>query len=280
MRIDWKNYSDHDAEKDNVLTFLSLEFILQMAVSYHSKCIGWLAIFFINTVESTFKTIYLSYCYILESWQKINGEKAICFGAKDNQYGSFNMTKSGRVKTMKLIHRSESVRCNYKTISSYWGCTSPVYGENLMTIITDANKKAILPPAEDLKPYSDNREYVYSLPGYHHNSNELVFRNLVNPLSVSSYQEMQIWYGQDWKDYSEENNSGKTCVDVYAWYEWVCPLEILSSIILKRRGKTLDHKKTPFMYKIPGNTFRKKNLFQCLRTAMSSFYTWQKKERP
>ena len=181
---------------------------------------------------------------------------------------------------MKLIHRSESVRCNYKTNSSYWGCTSPVYGENLMTIITDANKKAILPPAEDLKAYSDNREYLYSLPGYHHNSNELVFRNLVNPLSVSSYQEMQIWYGQDWKDHSEENNSGKTCVDVYAWYEWVCPLEILSSIILKRRGKTLDHKKTPFMYKIPGNTFRKKNLFQCLRTAMSSFYTWQKKERP
>ena len=45
MGIDWRNYSDHDAEKDNVLTFLSLEFILQMAASYHSKCIGWLAIF-------------------------------------------------------------------------------------------------------------------------------------------------------------------------------------------------------------------------------------------
>ena len=26
MGIDWNNYSDHDAEKDNVLTFLSLEF--------------------------------------------------------------------------------------------------------------------------------------------------------------------------------------------------------------------------------------------------------------
>ena len=82
-----------------------------------------------------------------------------------------------------------------------------------MTIITDANKKAILPPAEDLKRHS------YSLPGYHHNSTELVFRNLVNPLSVSSNQEMQIWYGQDWIDRGEEDNSGKTCVDVYAWYE-------------------------------------------------------------
>ncbi|CAH3168082.1 unnamed protein product [Pocillopora meandrina] len=157
--------------------------------------------------------------YCKGSWQKINCEEPVCFEAKDNQYGSFNMTKSGRVKTMKLIYRSGSVRCNYETNSSYWGCTYPAYEENLMTIITDANKKAILPPAEDLKAYSDNREYLYSLPGYHHNSNELVFRNLVNPLSVSSYQEMQIWYGQDWMDHSEENNSGKTCIDVYAWYE-------------------------------------------------------------
>nr|XP_058964907.1 uncharacterized protein LOC131791577 [Pocillopora verrucosa] len=157
--------------------------------------------------------------YCKESWQKINGKKAICFGAKDNQYGSFNMTKSGRMKTMKLIYRSGSVRCNDKTISSYWGCTNVVHGENLMTIITDGNKKAILPPAGDLKGHSGIKENFYSLPGYHHNSTELVFRNLVNPLSVSSNQEMQIWYGQDWIDSGEEDNSGKTCVDVYAWYE-------------------------------------------------------------
>ena len=133
------------------------------------------------------------------------------------------MTKHGRVKTVKLIHRSGSVRCNNVTISSYWGCTWPTYGENLMTIITDANKEAILPPAKDLKALPSgafgNKTHYYTLPGYHHNSTELVFRNLVNPLSVSSNQEMQIWYGQDWMDSGEEDNSGKTCVDVYAWYE-------------------------------------------------------------
>ena len=153
----------------------------------------------------------------------MNGEEPVCFGTKNNQYGSFNMKKSGRVKTMKLIHRSGSVRCNDKTISSYWGCTNPTYGENLMTIITDANKEAILPPAEDLKALPSgafgNKTHFYSLPGYHHNSTELVFRNLVNPLSVSSNQEMQIWYGQDWVDGGEKDNSGETCVDVYAWYE-------------------------------------------------------------
>ena len=91
-----------------------------------------------------------------------------------------------------------------------------------MTIISDANKEAILSPAEDLKAFKarfDNKEHFYSLPGYHHNLTELVFRNLVNPLSVSSNQEMQIWYGQDWVDGREKDNSGETCVDVYAWYE-------------------------------------------------------------
>ncbi|XP_022778781.1 uncharacterized protein LOC111320374, partial [Stylophora pistillata] len=77
------------------------------------------------------------------SWQKINGEEPVCFGAEDNQYGAFNMRKSGRVKTMKPVHRSGWVRCND--------------------------------------------------------------------------QGMQIWYGQDWKDCSEnDGNNGKTCVDVYA----------------------------------------------------------------
>ena len=92
-----------------------------------------------------------------------------------------------------------------------------------MTIITDTSKKPVLPPAENLTALSsggfDNKIHFYSLPGYHHSSTELVFRNLVNPLSVLSNQEMQIWYGQDWIDRGEENNSGTTCVDVYAWYE-------------------------------------------------------------
>ena len=80
---------------------------------------------------------------------------------------------------MKLIHRSGSVHCNDKTILSYWGCINPRYGENLMTIITDTNKKAILPPAEDLKALPSgafgNKPHFYSLPGYYHKSTELVF---------------------------------------------------------------------------------------------------------
>ena len=160
------------------------------------------------------------YYTISEGWQKINGEKPVCFEAKGNEYGAFNMTKSGRVKTMKLIHRSGSVHCNPTTGASYWGCTHSRYQGDLTTIITDVDKKPVLPPAHDLKDFGgpDEKAHFYSLPGYHHNSTELVFRTLVNPLSVSNNQEMQIWYGPDMVDRYEGDNSGKTCVDVYALY--------------------------------------------------------------
>ena len=136
------------------------------------------------------------------------------------------MTKSGRLKTMKLVHRSGMVRCRTGIVASYWGCQHPKYGVGgkLMTVITDDNKKAILPPAEDLEAFQPSehicgiKKHFYSLNGTDHKSPELVFRSLSNPLSVSRNQELQIWYGQDWKDCSENDNSGKTCVDVYAWY--------------------------------------------------------------
>ena len=164
---------------------------------------------------------------ILDGWQKINGEKPVCFGAKDNDYGAFNITKSGRVKTMKLIHKSGSVHCNPSTGASYWGCTNSFhYKDKLMTIVTDDSNNAILPPVEDierLKPGNSHqcgiKKHFYSLDGASLNSPQLTFRNLSNPFSVSRGQEMRIWYGQDWKDCSEnDGNKGKTCVDVYAWY--------------------------------------------------------------
>ena len=87
-----------------------------------------------------------------------------------------------------------------------------------MTIITNAKNEAVLPPAGDLKSGAENKSHFYTLNGITHTSPELVFRYLPIQLSVSSSQEFQIWYSQDWVDWSEDNNSGTTCVDVYAWY--------------------------------------------------------------
>ena len=161
---------------------------------------------------------------ILEAWQRINTEP-VCFGARDNKYGAFNITKGGLLKTMKLVRKSGSIKCNTDRPASYWGCTYVQnYGNNgLMTIITNAKKKAILPPAGDLKARDrggcNTKKHFYSLNGTSHTSPELVFRDLPNLLSVSSNQELQIWFGEDWINCSEYNNgNGITCVDVFAWY--------------------------------------------------------------
>ena len=88
-----------------------------------------------------------------------------------------------------------------------------------MTIITNAKKEAILPSAEELiNPGGCNKALAYSLNGTNHTSPELIFRDLPKKVSVSYNQEMQIWYGQDWIKCAQSDNTGKTCVDVYAWY--------------------------------------------------------------
>jgi len=157
--------------------------------------------------------------FIPEHWQKINTE-LVCFGARDNQYGAFNITKSGLLKTMKLVHKSGSIKCNSVDPVSYWGCTNAGYGTNgLMTIITNTERKVILPSTGELKAKNGcNKKYFYTINGTNHTSPELAYHDLPNPLLLSRDQELQIWYGQDWIDLSEDNNIGTTCVDVYAWY--------------------------------------------------------------
>ena len=155
-------------------------------------------------------------------WQKIN-EDPVCFGARDDQYGAFHMTKSGDVKAMKLVHRSGSVKCNPAYDASYWSCTYPAYKDNtFMTIITNANEIALLPTEKDLKMFNSgeckHKKHFYVLEGIKQGSTELVLSSHSSPLHLLKNQELQIWYGQDRANCLELRNSGTTCVDVFAWY--------------------------------------------------------------
>ena len=158
-------------------------------------------------------------------WQKINKDP-VCFAARDDQYGEFRMTKTGNVKAMKLLHRNGSIICNSLANASYWSCANlKYYARNTFsTIITNVNKKALLPPEKDLKSLKQfgggGQKHFYVLEGIKQGSPELVLSSHTSPLRLLKNQELQIWYGQDWIDWSEENNSGTTCVDVFAWYMW------------------------------------------------------------
>ena len=79
-------------------------------------------------------------------------------------------------------------------------------------MITYRNK-AVLPLAEFAKG-----DYSYQLDRAHVNSPTLVFNLLPTPLVVSIGQQLLIWYGQDLTNFTEYNNAGETCTDVYALY--------------------------------------------------------------
>ena len=134
------------------------------------------------------------------------------------------MTKTGNVKAMKLLHRNGSIICNSLANASYWSCANlEYYARNTFsTIITNVNKKALRPLEKDLKSLKQlgggGQKHFYVLEGIKQGSSELVLSSYTSPLRLLKDQELQIWYGQDWIDWSEENNSGTTCVDVFAWY--------------------------------------------------------------
>ncbi|XP_067030135.1 uncharacterized protein [Acropora muricata] len=141
--------------------------------------------------------------------------------ARDNQYGAFNVTKTGLVKAMKLVHRSGSIECNPRDPSTFWSCSYVnLYPKNsFMTIITNSNREALLPPQEKLQLGQCSTKHYYVLEGVNQGSPELILGNLSRPLRLLKDQQLQIWYGQDWVDCSEYNNNGTTCVDIFAWYE-------------------------------------------------------------
>ena len=149
-----------------------------------------------------------------EKWKKIN-TGPVCFGARDNSYGAFNIKESGVIRTFKLVHLSGSIRCNPNYPPSYWGCDHPLLGDTrLQTVITFKNRSALL-----LADYrKKDCHYSYKIEGVGVNDNELRFNNLPTPISVSVGDEFQIWFTQDLYYCSEDNNSGQTCADVYAWY--------------------------------------------------------------
>ena len=152
--------------------------------------------------------------FLTDNWKKINTDP-VCFGTKNDDFGSFEIQEAGKIFTFKLVHTNGTVACNTDFESTKWGCLHPDLGRRiLLTVITYPNK-TVLPLAEFVKGVDD---YRYQLDGAHVNSPTLVFNLLPTPLVVSIGQQFLIWYGQDLANYTEYNNAGETCADVYALY--------------------------------------------------------------
>ena len=109
----------------------------------------------------------------------------------------------------KLIHLSGAVTCdkNREETYAFWGCPYVFNKLDMMIVITNLSNYLLLP---------EDKRFPYRIPGYHANSSELVFHDLLTPLPVTSGQELRLWYSEDWNDQYEVDNDGTTCADVYA----------------------------------------------------------------
>lgn len=150
-------------------------------------------------------------------WHKLQ-DTAVCFGAKEEQHGTFTINREGFVAAIKLEHKSGSITCNNTCgdmrCYSRWGCSTnnPLLG----TFITTQSKGVLFPREEFIRAKSMTT--WYALPGFGPDSDFLVFHDFAHPYFFHQNQELQLWYGEDLKNVSEKDNDGQTCVDVFAWY--------------------------------------------------------------
>ena len=142
---------------------------------------------------------------------------AVCIGAKDNKFGSFTIQDACHVLTFKLVHVSgEGVNFKQKGKSSraYWG--SPHNNnKNLNIHITNNTNNRISPPPDHPLTYSEGGYLTYQLPGVTNKDPELTLPELSPPLAVTAGKEFRIWFDQDLNDYTESDNVGQTCADVW-----------------------------------------------------------------
>ena len=129
----------------------------------------------------------------------------MCFGAKDNQFGHFQVEFGGSIEAVKLFHLYGLVTCGSGWMR--WGCMSPP--KRLNVFVTNASDSILLPKG---------KTSGYNLPGYHSNSTDVVFSDFPSPLQLSSGQELRLWFSQDYNNYRESNSGGTTCADVFAKY--------------------------------------------------------------
>lgn len=146
---------------------------------------------------------------------KLN-KSPVCFGAKEDDFGRFSYHGNIFVRSFKLVHRSGKVSC-LKTRAnsySYWGCWR---NPHLAAILTDQSNNILAPDASIVQ--GNGR---YNLPGYSSSSSELVFEKSGKPHVIFANNELRLWYGEDLRGHTEEDNDGETCADVYGLLDMAC----------------------------------------------------------
>ena len=154
--------------------------------------------------------------FLSAGWQKVNVDP-VCFGGKDDSFGTFEIHKPGDIYRLKLVHRSGYVNCASPTgFHTKWGCGLESHSKKLNVLITNEKDTRIFPANVGGSLMLDIY-FFYTLLGFDENSTEIVFDSTPTPLSVVAGQKFRIWYGEDLANTPESDNMGGSCIDVYAF---------------------------------------------------------------
>ncbi len=167
----------------------------------------------------------------------------MCFGTRDTQYGDFSVSYGGKIAGFKLVHLSGYVTCGKRRVShySFWGCGDAGGVKNhVNVVITTSSNHVIVPPSEF---FTFGNGKWSEIPGYNSMSPEIVLPSF-SPYSVRSGDQFRLWYGEDLVNFTEHDNGGRVCADVYALYAW----EALTSLQLQARVRQIFSKS--FYYKL------------------------------
>ncbi|XP_031557900.1 uncharacterized protein LOC116294448 [Actinia tenebrosa] len=151
------------------------------------------------------------------NWVKIN-TTPLCFGSRDDAFSPFVIQKTGLLSTMKLVHVRGNITCDVTNANGWnnWGCLGRHGNHMYMSVIITTRSDSIVLPE---RKYFMHNDKVYNFPGCNASSPELIFPKLASPLYVMTGQQYRIWFAQDLRDFSETNNGGTNCVDVFGLYE-------------------------------------------------------------
>ena len=149
--------------------------------------------------------------FLSAHWQNMY-TSPICFGAKNNKFGKFRTPYGGKLAAVKLVYLHGYVTCAVNSptpLWSFWGCgNKPSVINHVNVVIKTSSNSIILPPSQFFTlgrgKWSEIHGYILSFISGSH--------------SVHAGENLRLWYGEDYLNWTEGYNDGRVCCDVYALY--------------------------------------------------------------
>ena len=172
---------------------------------------------------SLYLFISLSLCFHLvpTSWILLNS--TVCYGAKNDDYGSFQFDRNRTLVALRFTYLYGQIDVDENEMSIYeksnWGYkrvdkTCEDNGYCFSIIVTNVSRNIIFP----IFPPNLGTNGLYDLPGYDHMDEHIVFKPEWLSMKVFQGEMFHIWFGQDLFNYREDNNRGENCIMVEASY--------------------------------------------------------------